>query len=160
LNNHTGTVSDGTYIGFMVLMICGALLAWSLTNADKVLRPDGTRVIIMKHPTYKSEFIGLWEVLRTDWYIVLLFPMFFASNFFYTYQPNDVNLARFTIRTRALNGTLYWLMQIVGAGIFGYLLDLPMLKRTMRAKLSLAVLLSLTLGMSLHPFYKHELIVL
>ncbi|MCJ1447922.1 MAG: hypothetical protein MMC23_008434 [Stictis urceolatum] len=145
INNSTGTVNDGTYIGFIVLMVCGAALTWSLVNAGNVLRPDGTKVILMKHPTFQSEFKGLWEVLRTDWYIVLLFPMFFASNFFYTYQPNDVNLARFTVRTRALNGVLYWFMQIIGSGIIGYALDFPRLARTTRAKIGLGMLLVFTM---------------
>jgi hypothetical protein len=91
----------------MVLMFLGAVLAWCLVDARHIVRPDGSRVILMKHPTWQSEIFGLWELLRSDSYVVLLFPMFFASNWFYTYQFNDVNLARFNIRTRALNNTLY-----------------------------------------------------
>lgn len=97
----------------------------------------------MKHPTWKSEFIGLWETLWNDPYIVLLFPMFFASNWFYTYQFNGVNLVRFTTRTRALNNTLYWLAQMIGALVFGLALDLP-IRRTLRAKIAWAVMFALT----------------
>jgi hypothetical protein len=88
----------------------------------------------MKHPTWKTELLGLWETLRSDPYIILLFPMFFASNWFYTYQFNDVNLAQFNTRTRALNNTLYWIAQMFGAGIFGFALDFPNIRRTTRAK--------------------------
>lgn len=139
-------MGDGTYIGFMILMFLGAVLAWSLVDARHILRADGSRVILMKHPTWQSEIRGLWEVFRTDSYIVLLFPMFFASNWFYTYHFADVNLARFNIRTRALNNTLYWMSQIIGAGIAGYALDTTFARRSVKAKTALAVLFTITMG--------------
>ena len=128
----------------MVLMFFGAVLAWFLVDAKKILRADGSRVILMKHPTWKSEILGLWEVLRTDSYIILLFPLFFSSNWFYTYQFNDVNLARFDIRTRALNSALYWMSQIIGAAVFGYALDISAISRSLRAKLVIGALFVLT----------------
>jgi hypothetical protein len=123
----TAAVTDGTYIGFMILTFLGACLSWTLIDAKHVVRRDGSGIILMKHPTWQSEIIGLWETLRTNPYIILLFPMFFASNWFYTYQFNDVNYARFNVRTRALNNTLYWLAQILGAGVFGGLQELRLL---------------------------------
>jgi hypothetical protein len=127
-------VTNGTYIGFLVLTFCGALLAFTLIQGDKVVRRDGSKVILMKNPTWKSEILGLWETFFTDPYIILLFPMFFSSNWFYTYQFNEVNAAKFNIRTRSLNSVLYWLAQMFGAGIFGFVLDLTYFKRTTRAK--------------------------
>lgn len=38
------SVKDGTYIGFLVLMICGGMLAWTLVPPQKIIRRDGTRV--------------------------------------------------------------------------------------------------------------------
>lgn len=139
-------VSDGTYISFLVLTFLGACLSWTLVDAKHVVRRDGSRIILMKHPTWKTEIIGLWETLWSDPYVILLFPMFFASNWFYTYQFQDVNLARFNIRTRALNSTLYWLAQIFGALIFGFALDFPNIRRTSRAKAAWVVMFVLTIG--------------
>lgn len=147
MNYHSkfdGTVSDGTYIGLLVLTFLGACLAWTLVDAKHVIRSDGSKIILMKHPTWKTEIIGLWETLRNDPYIVLLFPMFFASNWIYTYQFNGVNLARFTTRTRALNSTLYWIAQMFGALISGFALDFPHVRRTTRAKVAWIVMLLLT----------------
>jgi MFS family permease len=147
-NIHTtsnSTVSDGTYVGFIVLMFLGAVLALFLCDAGKVQREDGSRVILMKNPTWQTEFFGLYETLRTDTYILLLFPMFFASNWFNTYQSNGVNAAHFNTRTRALNNTLYWLAQIFGAFVFGYALDIHSIRRTVRAKVALGVLFLLTM---------------
>ena len=129
----------------MVLMFAGAALAWCLVDAKKVQRKDGSRVIVMQHPSWKSEVVGLWQVLRSDTYIILLFPMFFASNWFYTYQFQDVNLAKFNVRTRALNEVLYWMSQIFGAYIFGYALDIKA-RRTLRAKALLVVLFVVTMA--------------
>ncbi|KAJ5280829.1 hypothetical protein N7478_006201 [Penicillium angulare] len=146
-NMHTKenvTVSSGTYIGFIVLMAIGALLALCLCNAKDIIRPDGSRVILMKHPTWQSELKGLWETLRFEPFVVLLFPMFFVSNWFYVYQQNSVNGAHFTTRTKALNNLLYWLAQIIAAGIWGVLLDGKSVRRSVRAKITWVVLLILT----------------
>lgn len=122
----------------------GACLAWTLVDAKHVIRMDGSRIILQRNPTWKSEILGLWETLFTDAYILCLFPMFFASNWFYTYQFNGVNLARFNLRTRALNNILYWIAQIIGATVFGFALDYPGLRRTTRAVVAWIILLALT----------------
>jgi len=140
------TVTDGTYIGFIVLTLCGALLAWTLCDAKKVVRSDGSRVILMKNPTWKTEILGLYETLLSDPWIVGLWPMFFASNWFYTYQFNDFNLAQFNTRTRSLNNVLYWFFQIVGAAIMSFILDMPGVKRTTRAKIVWGTLFVLTMA--------------
>ncbi|KAK3172048.1 hypothetical protein OEA41_004132 [Lepraria neglecta] len=145
IHSNAGNVSDGTYIGFMVLTFLGACLALTLVDAHDVVRSDGSHVILMKHPSWRSEFLGLWEVLQTDIWIVFLFPMFIASNWFYSYQFNGFNGAKFNIRTRALNNVLYWTSQIIGAYVFGYMLDIRSLGRTMRAKLAWGMMFLLTM---------------
>jgi len=147
-NIHTttaGSVNDGTYIAFIVLMVLGLLTTFLCCNPHFVERKDGSRVILMKNPTWKSEFLGLLEVLKTDWYIVFMFPFFLASNWFYTYHFQDVNLPMFNVRTRSLNNVLYWSMQMVGALVFGYALDFDKISRPLRAKLCLAALLVITM---------------
>jgi len=125
-------------------MFFGALLALTLCNARDIIRKDGSRVILMKNPTWQSELWGLWETLRFEPFVVLLFPMFFSSNWFYVYQQNSVNGAYFNTRTKALNGLLYWLAQIIAAVIWGYLLDRENVRRTTRAKAAWAALFVLT----------------
>ncbi|KAF5570485.1 DUF895 domain-containing protein [Fusarium phyllophilum] len=137
-------VSDGTYIGFIVLMFFGAALALLLCNANDIIRKDGSYVILMKNPTWQSEFYGLYETIRYEPFVIFLFPMFFSSNWFYVYQQNVVNGAYFSTRTKALNSLLYWLAQIAAAAIWGYLLDLEYLRRSVRAKVALIVLFVMT----------------
>jgi hypothetical protein len=138
------TITDGTYIGFLILTLIGAALAFTLVDAHSVVRSDGSKVILMKNPTWKTELWGLYETFQSDPYIILLFPMFFASNWFYTYHFNGINGARFNTRTKALNNVLYYSMQIVGAFIFGYALDQHRFRRTVRAKAVWVVLFVLT----------------
>jgi hypothetical protein len=99
----------------------------------------------MKNPTWQSELVGLVQVFMSDPYILFLFPMFFASNFFYGYQFNAVNGRKFNTRTSALNNVLYWIMQIIGAYIFGYALDHKSMRRSMKARVVWVVLLVLTM---------------
>lgn len=138
------TVSDGTYIGFIVLMFCGAVLALFLCNAGDIVRKDGSRVILKKNPSWQSELLGLWETLRFEPFIILLFPMFFSSNWFYVYQQNAVNSARFTTRTKALNSLLYYLAQIMAAWITGVMVDMQGVRRSVRAKVTWVVLVAFT----------------
>ncbi len=138
-------VTDGTYIGFLILTLIGAALAWTLVDAKDVIRHDGSKVIVMKHPSWKSEIFGLWETFFTDPYIILMFPMFLVSNWFYGYHFNAVNGAYFNTRTRALNDVLYWMMQIIGAYIFGYALDFKGARRTTKAKVAWVALLAVTM---------------
>jgi MFS family permease len=142
----SGAVTTGTYVAFIVLMFLGACLALCLCNAKSILRHDGSKVILMKNPSWSSEFIGLYQTFRDQPWVVLLFPMFFASNIFYTYQQNDMNGSFFNIRARTLNGLLYWLAQIFGAVIFGYCLDFGKLRRTTRARVSFGVLFAITMA--------------
>lgn len=146
MHSSAGTVNNGTYIAFLVLMAIGFVLCWCIADCKHIKRKDGSRVIVIKNPTWKSEFLGLWETLLKDSYIVLLFPMFLASNWFYGYHFNAVNLAYFNVRTRALNSLLYWLMQMVGAFVFGQLLDMKGLSRQWRAKINFGILLAVTMA--------------
>lgn len=127
-------------------MALGSVMSFTLCNADRVIREDGTKVILMKNPTWATEIKGLWETMAQNLWIPLLFPMFFCSNIFYTYQQNSVNGATFNARTRALNGVLYWLAQIVGAVINGFALDYNGVSRSTRARASFAFLVAISFG--------------
>jgi MFS family permease len=129
-NNSAGTVANGTYIGFIVLTAIGITIPMFLTDPKHVIRSDGTKVTVPLHPTWKTQLYGLYLTLRTDPMILLLFPMFFCSNWFYTWQFNDFNGALFTLRGRSLNSMLYWTSQIFGAIGMSFILDSKFSRRT------------------------------
>lgn len=127
------SVDNGTYIAFLVLTLVGVAIPIFMVDPTKIIRFDGTLVTTPRHPSWKSEIMGLWYTLRTDPYVLLLFPMFFASNWFYTWQFNEYNIAIFNIRARALNNLVYWLAQIIGSLSIGFVLDQKRLTRRFRA---------------------------
>ncbi|KAI0038746.1 MFS general substrate transporter [Auriscalpium vulgare] len=134
-------VGNGTYIGFLALTGLGVIIPFLMADPDKMIRTDGTKVTTPRQPSWKTEFYGLYVALRTDPLIVLLFPMFFASNWFYTWQFNDYNAALFNIRARSLNNLVYWLAQIIGSVSIGLLLDQHQYTRRFRAFAAWAILL-------------------
>lgn len=82
-----------------------------------------------------------------------MFPYFFVSNFYYTYQFNDYNGALFTLRTRSLNSLLYWLFQILGVALFGFLIDSQILRRRSRAWMGLGFIFVLSMSMWIGTFF-------
>lgn len=116
-------VKTSTYIAFMVIMAVGSLITFALLPVNKVIRADGSPVSLHKFSNWRREAL---EVLKLflDWRMLILIPLFAGSNWFYTYQFNVYNGPGWlSIRARALNNLLYWLFQIIGAGIFGLFLD-------------------------------------
>lgn len=73
-------------IGFLVLTVIGTLIPIIMADPTDIVRTDGTMVTAPRHPSWKVEIYGLWMTLVTDPMIFLLFPLFFASSWFYTWR--------------------------------------------------------------------------
>ncbi|KEP52152.1 MFS general substrate transporter [Rhizoctonia solani 123E] len=142
-HNTANSVGQGTYIGFLVLTLIGVAIPMLMADPKTMYRADGSKVTAPRQPSWKTEIMGLWIALRTDPSILLLFPMFLASNWFYTWQFNDYNGVLFNIRTRALNSLVYWVSQIFGSVAIGLLLDSGRLGRRLRAFLGWGVLFAM-----------------
>lgn len=153
-NSTANKVGNGTYIVFLVLSLTGVVLPLFLADPYKMIRTDGTRVAPIRYPSWKTEFISLFVALKTDPWIVLLFPMFFASNYFYTWQFNDYNGALFNIRTRSLNNFVYWTAQIFGSFFIGhFVLDLRRFRRRVRAFMGWSIVVVLVFAVHLWSYY-------
>ncbi|GJN71051.1 MFS transporter [Purpureocillium lilacinum] len=146
LNFHSasGTVTDSTYIAYIVVMLFGwALSALVCSTESLSAKYTGSRI------ARESKAIT-WANLREsavqtakivfDWRIMCLYPMFFNANVFYSYQQNNVNGQTFNLRTRSLNGALYWIAQMFGGLLMGLVLDYGRLGRKARALAGWAVL--------------------
>ncbi|KAK2459749.1 hypothetical protein APHAL10511_008181 [Amanita phalloides] len=133
-------VGNGTYIGFIVLTGIGVLIPLLMADPEKMVRTDGTKVTVERQPTWKVEIYNLWVALRTDPMIILLFPMFLASNWFYTWQFNDYNGAIFDVGGRSLNNFVYWIAQIIGSIAIGFVLDEKKVRRRTRAFIGIGAL--------------------
>ncbi|RKP07601.1 UNC93-like protein [Thamnocephalis sphaerospora] len=147
-NSTASSVNDGTYIAFMVLMVLGACLSLFMINPKKMVRDDGTPVVIEKAQGVRQELINLYKA-ASDWRMLCLIPMFLSSNWFYGYQFNGVNGFLFNVRTRGLNNVFYWGAQMVGALLIGKFLDSPRYNRSTKAVyglLGMALAFSATWG--------------
>ncbi|KZV61244.1 MFS general substrate transporter [Peniophora sp. CONT] len=152
-HNTANRVGNGTYIGFLALTGIGCLIPLCMANPNNMIRTDGTRVTTPHQPSWRTEIHGLYVALRTDPLIILLFPMFFASNWFYTYQFNDYNAALFNIRARSLNNLVYWLSQILGSLSIGLLLDQQQFSRRLRAFSAWCILLVLVFAVHVWTYF-------
>ncbi|TFK49311.1 MFS general substrate transporter [Heliocybe sulcata] len=144
LVHYTATVSNGTYIGLISLNSAGMAIPIFMADPRRMTRSDGSKVTTPRRPSWTSELHGLFIVLVTDPTVILLFPMFFASNWYFTWQFNDYNAALFNVRARSLNNLLYWICTIMGSTIIGFVLDQPRLTRRFRAFSGWTLVLSMT----------------
>jgi len=135
LNYNSGdkpkNVSDSTYIAFMAFMLVGAALTVLVLPPTRIVRDDGTkatRVTFSSPATEGAEILKLFA----NWKMLLVLPAAWASNFFYTYQFNNVNGGLFTLRTKGLNNVFYWGAQMIGSAGIGYFLDFGFASRRKR----------------------------
>ncbi|KAF9913167.1 hypothetical protein EC991_003627 [Linnemannia zychae] len=136
--------STGAYATYMIIMIIGASLTLLLLPTSKVFRKDGSNVARVRYSNPTSELISVFK-LFLDWRMLCLIPMFFTSNWVYTYQFNAVNAFNFSLRSRAMNSMFYWLAQIFASIAYGAFLDKREWSRPKRARYGL-ILLTILLG--------------
>lgn len=141
LNYHrseAASVNDATYIGFMIFMSIGTLLSLGILPASKVVRDDGTKCTDIQYSDVTTEAIEIAK-LFTNWQMLLIIPAAWSSNFFYTYQFNNVNQIMFNMRTRGLNNVFYWGAQMLGSVGIGYVMDFSFKSRRMRGFAGISV---------------------
>ncbi|XP_059667335.1 UNC93-like protein 1 [Cornus florida] len=136
--SEAASVNDGTYIGFMVFMTIGTVLSLAILHPSRVVRNDGSRCTNIKYSSISVEAIEILK-LFLNWKMLLIFPAAWASNFFYSYQFNNVNGVLFNLRTRGLNNVFYWGAQMFGSFMIGYVLDFSFKSRRMRGFVGIGI---------------------
>lgn len=142
LNYHStsGTVTDSTYIALLAIMLFGWCLGMFICSPSRIRLAQLHNAVETEKHTIKGTIQTSIKTLF-KWRVACMIPLFFSANVFYSYQQNQVNGMTFNIRTRSLNGALYWMAQMFGGLLIGVLLDLPFLSRPNRARLGWVVLL-------------------
>lgn len=140
-DNASSTVTDSTYVAFIVIMLFGWVLGAVCICNPAQLNAKYTGERISKVNRDHKEIFSFSKILDTakftfktlsNWKFLSFVPMFFYANVFYSYQQNSVNGMTFNIRTRSLNSALYWIAQMVGGFLIGFVLDLKYFKRGQR----------------------------
>ncbi|MBE3041468.1 MFS transporter, partial [Candidatus Bathyarchaeota archaeon] len=114
-------VSTSIYVVMIVIMLTAIGTSWLVLPAQKVIRGDGTLVEIEAAISPMTEFREFLKMLR-DWRMLALFPMCFASNYFYAYQ-SAITAYLFNGRTRGLVALASGLGSIVGSILIGLVTD-------------------------------------
>ena len=124
------TVTDGTYIGLFILMLCGSFLGLCLYPWHKMVREDGSRVTLPHNKSLWQELIASYHVFRSHLWIIFFWPLCWAVNYYVIYQSNYYNGVVFTVRGRSLNTFIFGLVQIPAAWILNIFTDqLPCSRR-------------------------------
>lgn len=136
LNFHSKnqTVSDGTYIALMIIMAIGWILAILICPPSSV-RVAQLQTTVESDKNWKKAVMLTFHTM-CNWRVLCILPLFFSANVFYSYQQNVVNGETFNIRTRSLNGALYWIAQMFGGLLMGLILDMPWFNRQTRARIA------------------------
>ncbi|KAM5449405.1 hypothetical protein MaudCBS49596_004886 [Microsporum audouinii] len=140
-NSKEGSVSNSTYIATMVIMIFGWVIGVFICPPSriKLLQLHEAETSVVHQSIWKrlaSIFHSLLQIR-----VLCVLPLFFCANVFYSYQQNNVNGTTFNIRTRSLNSAIYWMAQMFGGLLMGYLLDFAYFNRRQRAWLGWATLM-------------------
>ncbi|WVQ82739.1 hypothetical protein IAT38_004871 [Cryptococcus sp. DSM 104549] len=137
------TVSTGVYLAFMIIQLTSIVTSWLILPPHLVVRGDGTIVKLEDAITPRVEFQHFLKMFK-DWRMLLLFPMFFSSNYFYAYQ-GAITAFLFNGRTRALVSLLTGLGSIVGAIFIGTILDRLPCSRKKRSLIGCGVVIVLNI---------------
>ncbi|KAJ4377629.1 hypothetical protein N0V83_000456 [Neocucurbitaria cava] len=132
--SNNSRVGDGTYVGLFVLMLTGTVLGLALYPWQKIIREDGSRVMLeVNKKTFREELVISVRVCKSHWWIIFFWPMCWAVNYYNIYQSNDFNGVYFTVRGRALNTFISGAVQILSAWILNIFTDKLPLRRRQRA---------------------------
>ncbi|MBA0769455.1 hypothetical protein Gotri_018186 [Gossypium trilobum] len=132
------TVNDMTYIVFMCFMSAGTLISLTILSPDRVVKDDGTHCTNIKYSNVTTEAIEILK-LFCNWKLRLIIPAAWASNFFYSYQFDNVNGLMFNLRTRGFNNVFYWGAQMIGSVGIGYILDFSFKSRRTRGLVGVGI---------------------
>lgn len=118
--------------------------SWLILPPNAVVRQDGTVVELQAALGPREEFSHFLKLFK-DRRVVALFPVCFASNYFYAYQ-GAITVHLFNGRTRALTALVTGLGSILGALFLGVLVDKLPFRRRMRSFIGLGAVGALAIG--------------
>ncbi|KAK4687891.1 hypothetical protein P7C73_g2228, partial [Tremellales sp. Uapishka_1] len=142
-----GSLSSSTYIVFIVLQCLGPLVAFFLSEPDKVQRPDGSRVL-MKNPSPMAvEAKAMWTRVFTRWDVLALCPIMLYSTWFSSYAGTFLSLY-FNVRSRALASFVTSFVSILANVVLGLFLDSTRMSQKFKARFSfIAIFFVLNIAM-------------
>ncbi|KAF1970341.1 hypothetical protein BU23DRAFT_570747 [Bimuria novae-zelandiae CBS 107.79] len=121
--NHKGKVSYQTYWAFIAIQCLGLFFGLLLSNPEKVVRDDGTRIQAPRGINWKTEGKQMWTLIWSK-PILLLTPLFWYYGWIQAY-PGTYLTTYFTVRSRALGSFMSAVVGSCATWLGGSLVDIP-----------------------------------
>ncbi|KAK6078895.1 major facilitator superfamily transporter [Seiridium cupressi] len=139
-----GGVTTETYVAFVVIECLALPFAFLISPLEKVVRSDGTRILVSEKLSTKQEFR---QIIRTMSSSLILLSAFWALwSFFYSGTWSTYLATYFSVRARALSSLVSPFFCIVGCFGLGFILDIKSLSQRRRAQLGLFTVIILNLA--------------
>ncbi|EYE95019.1 MFS general substrate transporter [Aspergillus ruber CBS 135680] len=146
--NHEESVSNGltadTYIPFIIIECLAFPFAFFISPLERVVRSDGTRVVMAEALSTKKEMKQIIKTLTSK--LVLLSALWAVWSFFYSGSWSTYLATYFSVRARALSSLISPFFCIVGCFGLGFILDAKYLNQRRRAQFGLYIVVLLNVG--------------
>ena len=142
--NQQGQVSYSTYQAFIAIQCLGLVFGLLLSNPEKVIRSDGTKIEAPKVP-FKQQAKSMWRLL-TSRPILMLAPLFWYFGWTAAY-PGTYLATYFSVRSRSLASFLNAVVSSLASWLAGSIVDIKWTKkRRTRAIVAFAVMAAMNTG--------------
>ncbi|KAI0828737.1 MFS general substrate transporter [Hypoxylon sp. FL0890] len=139
-----GGVTADTYIAFLIIESLALPFAFLISPLERVVRSDGTRILVSEKLTFKQEFKLIKFTMSSK--LILLSALWALWSFFYSGTWSTYLGTYFSVRSRALSSLISPFFCIVGCFGLGFILDIKSLSQRRRAQLGLFTVVILNLG--------------
>ncbi|OIW22665.1 MFS general substrate transporter [Coniochaeta ligniaria NRRL 30616] len=139
-----GGVTTETYVAFVVIECLALPFAFLITPLEKVVRSDGTRILVSESLSTKMEFKQIGRTMTSS--LILLSAIWALWSFFYSGTWSTYLATYFSVRARALSSLISPFFCIVGCFGLGFILDMKHLSQRRRAQIGLFTVIILNLG--------------
>ncbi|KAI0170305.1 major facilitator superfamily domain-containing protein [Pestalotiopsis sp. NC0098] len=139
-----GGVTTDTYVAFVIIECLALPFAFLISPLEKVVRSDGTRILVSETLSTKQEFKQIAKTMSSS--LILLSAFWAVWSFFYSGTWSTYLATYFSVRARALSSLISPFFCIVGCFGLGFILDMKHLSQRRRAQIGLFTVIILNLG--------------
>ncbi|KAF2009264.1 MFS general substrate transporter [Aaosphaeria arxii CBS 175.79] len=139
-----GGVSPDTYVAFLIIECMALPFAFLISPLDRVVRSDGTRILMSEKLSTKQEFKRIRFTMTSK--LIVLSALWAIWSFFYSGTWSTYLGTYFSVRARALSSLISPFFCIVGCFGLGFILDMKNMSQRRRAQIGLFTVVILNLG--------------
>jgi hypothetical protein len=96
-NTEAVSVNTGTCAATTIIMIAAVIVPFALASPTKIIRNDGTRVVVHPAGSIMQELRNMVNSLKKDPMFLLFLPFGTAVLFYVSFQANDLTVTSLTL---------------------------------------------------------------